>query len=211
MPRPRFNKLSPEKRERIMEAAAKEFSACGFEQASLNRILTEAGVSKGAAYYYFDDKADVFSTAIQYYSQDIRAELGDIPSEKLTAETFWPTMTKLYQEQFMFVFDRPWAMSLFKTVGKLSPDTVATNQMLAEIMEQMQNQLLVVLRRGQELGIIRQDLPDDLMLSLFLALDDAHDRWLLLHREELTPEMLKDTVLPRLIDLFRRFLEPRAE
>ncbi len=210
MPRPRFNKLSPEKRERIMEAAAKEFSACGFEQASLNQILTEAGVSKGAAYYYFDDKADVFSTAIQYYSQEIRTELGDIPLEKLTAETFWPTLAGLYQEQFMFLFDRPWAMSLFKTVGKLSPDTVATNQMLAEIMEQMQSQLLVVLRRGQELGIIRQDLPDDLMLSLFLALDDAHDRWLLLHRAELTPEMLKETVLPRLIDLFCRFLEPRT-
>ncbi|HHJ06716.1 MAG TPA: TetR/AcrR family transcriptional regulator [Anaerolineae bacterium] len=211
MPRPRFNKLSPEKRERIMEAAAKEFSACGFEQASLNRILTEAGVSKGAAYYYFDDKADVFSTAIQYYSQDIRTKLGDIPLKSLTAKTFWPTMAKLYQEQFMFVFDRPWAMSLFKAVGKLSLDTVSTNQMLAEIMEQMQSQLLVVLRRGQELGIIRQDLPDDLMLSLFLAIDDAHDRWLLLHREELTPEMLKDTVLPRFIDLFRRFLEPRTE
>jgi hypothetical protein len=120
-------------------------------------------------------------------------------------------MAKLYQEQFMYLFDRPWAMSLFKTVGRLSPDTVATNQMLAEIMEQMQGQLLVVLRRGQELGIIRQDLPDDLMLSLFLALDDTHDQWLLLHREALTPEILKDTVLPRLIDLFRRFLEPRAE
>ena len=26
MPRPRFNKLAPEKRERIMEAAAKEFA-----------------------------------------------------------------------------------------------------------------------------------------------------------------------------------------
>ncbi len=63
MPRPRFNKLAPEKRERIMEAAAKEFAAYGYEGASLNRILEQAEVSKGAAYYYFDDKADLFVSA----------------------------------------------------------------------------------------------------------------------------------------------------
>jgi AcrR family transcriptional regulator len=191
-----------------MEAAAREFLAYGFEQASLNRILTEAGVSKGAAYYYFDDKADVFSTAIQYYSQDMRTRLGDMPLEQLTVDTFWPTMAGLYHEQFTFLFDRPWAMGLFKIVGKLSPDTVAANPVLADIMEQMQSRLLLVLRRGQALGIIRRDIPDDLMLSLFLSLDDAHDRWLLVHREELTPEMLTATVLPRFIDVFRRLLEP---
>ncbi len=50
MPRPRFYKLPEEKRERILEAAAKEFVAHGFEGASLNQILTAAGISKGAAY-----------------------------------------------------------------------------------------------------------------------------------------------------------------
>ena len=57
MPRPRFNKLTAEKRESILEAAAKEFATHGFEGASLNQILSNAGISKGAAYYYFDDKA----------------------------------------------------------------------------------------------------------------------------------------------------------
>lgn len=209
MPRPRFNKLSPEKQERIMEAAAREFSAWGFEQASLNHILSEAGVSKGAAYYYFDDKADLFATAIQYYSRDIRTELGDIPPETLTAATFWPALVELYQAQFALVFNRPWAMGLFKSVGKLLPDTLTANQLLAEIMDQLMNQLSVLLRRGQELGVVRQDLPDDLMLNLFLAVDDAHDQWLLAHREELTPGMINQTVIPRLINLFRRLLEPR--
>lgn len=208
MPRPRFSKLSPEKRERIMEAAAKEFSAYGFEQASLNRILEAAEVSKGAAYYYFDDKADVFSTVIQYYSQDVMAETNQMPLDQLTAETFWPVLTQLYQQQFMLVFDRPWALSLFKSVGKLSQDTLAANQPLAEMMEQMQSQLLAILKRGQALNVIRKDLPDDLMLDLFLALDDAHDHWLLAHHAELTPELIEQDILPRLITLFQRLLEP---
>ena len=39
MPRPRFYKLSAPKRERILEAAAKEFTAHGYDGASLNQIL----------------------------------------------------------------------------------------------------------------------------------------------------------------------------
>ena len=70
MPRPRFARLTAAKRERIMEAAAKEFAAHGYEGATLNRILVEAGISKGAAYYYFDDKADLYLTALLHYGQD---------------------------------------------------------------------------------------------------------------------------------------------
>ena len=62
MPRPRFEKLSPEKREQILETSAKEFAANGYEGASLNQILAKAGISKGAAYYYFDNKADLYVT-----------------------------------------------------------------------------------------------------------------------------------------------------
>jgi AcrR family transcriptional regulator len=47
MPFPRYNKLPVEKRERLMEAAAKEFAAYGFEDASLNRILETVKTSKG--------------------------------------------------------------------------------------------------------------------------------------------------------------------
>ena len=35
-------------------------TAHGFENASLNRIIKKAGISKGAMYYYFDDKMDLY-------------------------------------------------------------------------------------------------------------------------------------------------------
>ena len=57
MPRPRFQKLAEEKRHHLLETAAKAFAAHGYEGASLNQILEQAGISKGATYYYFDDKA----------------------------------------------------------------------------------------------------------------------------------------------------------
>ena len=208
MPRPRFNKLSPEKRERIMEAAAKEFSTYGFEQASLNRILTEAGVSKGAAYYYFDDKADVFATTVHYYSQHILSEIAEFAVDQLTAATFWPSITEIYQQQLLYTFESPWAMGVFKAVGKVSPEVLSANEPLAMILEQIQGWLSSFLQHGQAIGMVRRDLPDDLLLSLFWNIDDTHDNWLLAHQTELTPEIIEQEVLPRLIALFHRLLDP---
>ena len=57
MPLTRFDKLSPAKRERILEVAAQEFARYGYEDASINRMLEQAQMSKGAAYYYFEQRA----------------------------------------------------------------------------------------------------------------------------------------------------------
>jgi TetR/AcrR family transcriptional regulator, transcriptional repressor for nem operon len=43
-------------RQRILEAAFEEFQLRGFQAASLDTIITRAGVSKGALYHHFRDK-----------------------------------------------------------------------------------------------------------------------------------------------------------
>lgn len=46
-------------RGKILEAAFNEIYRCGFQAASLERILAEAGVTKGAMYHHFPDKASL--------------------------------------------------------------------------------------------------------------------------------------------------------
>ena len=193
-----------------MEAAAKEFSAYGFEQASLNRILEAAGVSKGAAYYYFDDKADVFMTVVQYYSQEVRFNI-DVDVEQLTAETFWPTLAQIYQHQLVYAFEHPGGMGVLTAISKVSPETLAAYEALAAFAEEITSWLTLFLKKGQAVGVVRSDLPDDLMVKLFLAIDGAHDAWLLAHQDELTAEKIEQDIMPRLLDLLHRVLDPRAE
>jgi AcrR family transcriptional regulator len=47
MVRPRFAKLSQSQQEAILRAALDEFAAHGFHDASLNRVIDAAGISKG--------------------------------------------------------------------------------------------------------------------------------------------------------------------
>jgi AcrR family transcriptional regulator len=205
MPRPRFTKLSAAKRERILEAAAKEFAAHGFDNASLNRILDEADISKGAAYYYFDDKADLFVTTLLHYSQELLADSLSDPAQ-FTAVNFWDELTAVYRHQFTSYAERPWVFGVVKAGGSLSAEMLMQGP-LAELWEQAQFLLVQLFQRGRELGLIRTDLPEELLLSLVIAVDDAHDRWLFDHCSELSPADLEQAAR-RISDTLRRLLSP---
>ena len=201
MPRPRFDKLAVKKRERILEAAAKEFSANGYDGASLNHILEEAGISKGAAYYYFNDKADLYATAVQYYNQELLAATAFEPAQ-LTVENFWEGITEIYRQQFTRFGERPWVFGVVKAGGSTTAELFGEGA-LAEMIEQAQFLLLRLIRHGRELGVMRDDMPEDLLLSLIVAVDDTHDRWLYEHAEKLTPADLEEAAV-RMGDVLRR-------
>lgn len=51
-------------RERLLMSAKKEFSENGFMKASLRRICSQAGVTTGALYFFFQDKEDLFGALV---------------------------------------------------------------------------------------------------------------------------------------------------
>jgi AcrR family transcriptional regulator len=54
----------PAKREQILDGAKSCFLKLGFEAASMNEITSEAGVSKGTIYVYFENKEELFKGLI---------------------------------------------------------------------------------------------------------------------------------------------------
>lgn len=52
----KFLNLNPEKQDRILNAALKEFAQKGYQNASTNEIVKEAGISKGLLFHYFNNK-----------------------------------------------------------------------------------------------------------------------------------------------------------
>ena len=52
-------------RERLLEAAAKVFAARGYEAASVDEIATAAGLSKGAVYWNFSSKDELFHALLE--------------------------------------------------------------------------------------------------------------------------------------------------
>ena len=52
--------MTKSRRDQIIAAAIREFGAHRFENASVNRIIAEAGVSKGTFYHYFANKKELY-------------------------------------------------------------------------------------------------------------------------------------------------------
>jgi AcrR family transcriptional regulator len=205
MPRPRFSKLPVEKRDLIMRSAAKEFGANGYDNASLNRILEEAGISKGAAYYYFDDKADLFVTVVDYYMGTILGD-SDFRDIELTAENFWPTIKTLYIEQYSRAEADMWLLGLMKAGQRLSSEARA-NALLEHAFDRAWRWLKQLFGRGQALGVVRTDLPADLLFGLIVNIDEAFDSWIVTHWDEITMDERHD-LLSRMVEGLQRFLEP---
>jgi AcrR family transcriptional regulator len=174
VPRKRFNQLPAERRERLWESSARELSAKGFEGASLNRILEGAGFSKGAAYYYFDSKEDLFAAAAR---ELLQAGVAGVEADGLEFANYWDALEQIFLRQFEGWAKKPWTAEMTRALRSLPAAHVHPS--VGEVILEASGTLLKLLRRGKELGLIRQDLPDELLANLVQSVDDAHDRWLL--------------------------------
>ncbi|MGW8249308.1 MAG: TetR/AcrR family transcriptional regulator [Anaerolineales bacterium] len=56
--------VSEERKNQILEAATRVFTQRGFDEARMDDIVEEAGLSKGALYWYFDSKEALITTIV---------------------------------------------------------------------------------------------------------------------------------------------------
>jgi AcrR family transcriptional regulator len=206
MPRPRFAKLSRQKQQAILGAAMEEFAAQGYQQASYNRIIERAGVSKGAMYYYFDDKEDLYSTVVLQVTEHIIKEFELLPQVE-TPDQFWQALRAFMTRALSFMREHPVVVGVMKSALSLYA-AGSTNAAVAEGRRLYREWAESFLRQAQALGAVRSDLPFDLLVAITVAISSAGDMWISEHFEELGPEEL-DRVGDHFLDLIRRALEAR--
>ena len=71
MPTTTFFNLPPPKREKLLHAAAAEFSRRPFSEVSINRIIQAAAIPRGSFYQYFADKTDLFRHLLRCYDRQL--------------------------------------------------------------------------------------------------------------------------------------------
>jgi AcrR family transcriptional regulator len=205
MPRPRFEKLPAERQKAIMEAAAKELASRGYEGASLNRILEAANLSKGAAYYYFDSKDDLLATMFGYLWEQL-VKPADLDIDIVTADAFWPSIERLGERFMLSTEGEPWIISAAKAIWAV-PNDARKSGPLQEAYAEIENWMFTLLKHGQDLGVVRTDIPLGLLLTMVLGMDEAGDRWVLEHFEELGAEEVQ-RIWTIIFRMWRKVLSP---
>jgi AcrR family transcriptional regulator len=75
VPTDTWDKLPTSRRDRVLNAAEREFGRHGYSGGSLNVIAREAGVAKGSLFQYFTDKLDFYAYVCACATERIRGEL----------------------------------------------------------------------------------------------------------------------------------------
>lgn len=178
MPRPRFERLDPEVQDRILDAAAAEFAAHGAQAASFNRIIQAAGISKGAIYYYFDDKEDLFLTVVRRAVLRLRDRVGGMAVGEMPESDFWGAVEALIRDTWAATLETPDALPLTKAALALGVNPART-EAVAGFLDEMHDWIGRVLAHGQTLGAVRDDLPLPLLARLVGGAGQAMDEWTL--------------------------------
>lgn len=112
----KFENLDQEKRERILNAAMAEFALRGYEKASTNEIVKNAGISKGLLFHYFKSKKQLFLylydfilalmqdelfKRIDYVERDLFKNMRRISMAKLDLQKQYPDVFNFMLEAYM--------------------------------------------------------------------------------------------------------------
>lgn len=79
--------LGETRREQILDAATKVFVRRGFHKARIDDIVEEAGLSKGAVYWYFDSKDAIITAILDRFLQREFEALQEIISSDQDVES----------------------------------------------------------------------------------------------------------------------------
>lgn len=205
MARRSFSDLPEEKRRLILETAATEFAAHDFDGASLNRIIERCGMSKSSFYYYFDDKAELFSVLMDRAGAMLAAAVV-FPTHEELARDFWPQVEALFDRVLTVSEQQPWFLAL-GTVFYRTPDAGAVD--LGGIYGRARDWVDRALVAGQASGDIRTDVPFSLLAESAFALLQALDRWSVEHYVSFTAEEARDAGRAQ-ADFLRRMLAPAS-
>jgi AcrR family transcriptional regulator len=205
MVRPRFAKLPAAQQQAILRAALEEFAARGFHDASLNRVIEAAGISKGSMYYYFDGKEDLYAHVTRVELERLFADLGPFPVPTgADPDAFWSTLGGYYLRLMTALAASPQLAALIR--GWLGASGNPALQQAQQNMEQVVLPWVAqVLDAGQSVGAVRTDLPSGLLIAVVLGMGQAMDTWLITQQPD-------DKSLPQLIralvEMIRGALEP---
>ncbi|MDC7240446.1 MAG: TetR/AcrR family transcriptional regulator [Spirochaetales bacterium] len=81
-----YDRISQDKRDRIIAVALEEFATRGYSSANTNVIAEKAGISVGSLFKYFDNKENFFLTVVNYGVSQLETVLGGIAASDSTLE-----------------------------------------------------------------------------------------------------------------------------
>ena len=165
-----FRQLPPDKQERVLDAALAEFADQGYQAASLNRLVAQAGIAKGSLYQYFPNKEGIFRHIFQFALGRVQRLLTTVKDGTLE-EGFFVRLEKSLLAGVGFLREHPHIFSLYLKI-QFDKNVPFQEEFLAAVRRHAAEYFGSLVRRAKSRGELRPGVPDAAVLFLLDALFD---------------------------------------
>jgi len=159
----KFFALEEEKRERIINAALKGFSA-GYKAASTDSIVREAGISKGLLFFHFGTKERLYGFLIDHAIETVRREYISLMNVEHAdiLENMWQMslLKRDLSQRFPAIFDFLAAAYLDETVQNEEIKTKLA------YFKQIQAHVMSVALAHTDHALFRDDMAPEMIIKL---------------------------------------------
>ena len=157
----------------VLKAALSAFSAKGYAAATLDDIAKAAKVTRGAIYWHFKGKADLYNTLVEEFSARGAAIVQAAVAE---GGTLIDILRRVFISQCTLIEDDQEAravmeLALFKTGH--NPELQAGREKQIEAGNALIAGIADAMRMGVEQGILRDDIDPTDMARGFLAFENG--------------------------------------
>ena len=160
-------------REQLLKKALALFSKKGYAATTLQDIATEAEVTRGAIYWHFGSKAELYNTLIREYS-----ERGNLIVQQAAAEggSLLDILRRVFVRQLALVetsreMRAVMELQLFKT-GPV-PELAEGRQQQIEAGVGLIEMLTGIMEQGIAAGLLRPDVSAEDMARAYLAFQNG--------------------------------------
>ncbi len=158
-------------REKILHAALSVFSNKGYSATTLEDIAHEAGVTRGAVYWHFGGKAELYKSLLREFSSRLTSIAMQAHDE---GGTFKEVLGRIFIRLLSSIEDDKelraiMEIALFKT--ELTPELESGIKEQIKTSRELIASITSVMRQGVRLGELRSDLDPTDMARAYVALE----------------------------------------
>ncbi len=163
-------KRSPEeKRKAILDAALACLIEKGYHGATMDEICERAKVSKGAAYWYFKSKKEIFRDILALYAQERLSLLDDLLKQKPDPQRFLIALFEKARER-MENSERVETYRALLEYWAFAARDQEVKGWIEELYQKYKEKLAPLLERGMKEGVFRVQSPDQAFSLISLVL-----------------------------------------
>lgn len=156
-------------KEHILRTSLLLFMQNSYKDVTLNSIVAQTGLSKGAFYHYFASKEEVFKAVVRYfYESQMFINFTEMPNDTLKAfyAAYIDNFHRLHEE-YKEIYQTLNVSGFIMTASLKLPDFI-------EIQERSNRRELAywqqAVTNGRKRAEINADLPDEIIATLFVSI-----------------------------------------